>query len=186
MLKKSLTAAAIAGFLVLGGASAASAANYPPVVPGTSSASVVVPGQPATVGFSFPGYEDGTTVTFVITGADVSGVTLATIVRTAVTSKSIDKTISGGSASVVFQSSKGGAFTVTPYIDGRVVGTPVTLTVDASAGTGGPDASGPSAGLPATGSELPAAALWLGVGAVGIGGIAIAAGVARLRAHTSN
>ncbi len=182
MLKKALTTVGIAGLLVLGASSAATAANYPPQVDGTSSSPVVAPGVPTTISFGVPGYDDGTTVTFVVTGEDVSGVTLATIVRTAVTSKSFDKTITGGSASVQFSSTSGGTFTVTPFIDGRQVGNAVSVTVDASGG--GSDASNPA--LPATGSEVPAAALWLGVGAVGIGGIAIAAGVARRRAHNSN
>lgn len=180
MIKKTLTTVGIAGLLIFGASTAANAAAYPPVVDGTTSATVVAPGQPATIGFAFPGYEDGTTVTFVVTGENVSGVTLASIVSTAVSSKSIDKTIAGGSASVQFASSTGGTFTVTPFIDGRQVGNAVSVTVDASSGS----ASGPA--LPATGSEVPAAALWLGVGAVGIGGIAIAAGVARRRAHNAN
>lgn len=181
MIKKTLTTVGIAGLLIFGASTAANAASYPPVVDGTSSSPVVAPGVPTTISFGFPGYDDGTTVTFVVTGEDVSGVTLATIVRTAVTSKSFDKTITGGSASVQFSSTTGGTFTVTPFIDGRQVGNAVSVTVDASGG--GSDAS---PALPATGSEVPAAALWLGVGAVGIGGIAIAAGVARRRAHNAN
>jgi LPXTG-motif cell wall-anchored protein len=47
-------------------------------------------------------------------------------------------------------------------------------------------ASGTGSGeLPATGGTGPAAFIWLGVGAIGLGGIAVAAAVARRRAARS-
>ncbi|MCR2808909.1 MULTISPECIES: hypothetical protein [unclassified Microbacterium] len=184
MLKKVFTAAAVAGLLVLGGASAATAysgSEEPAVVVADSTITV---GQPITVTVTNLG-DDIDSVYFTANGGALSSIVLAAV-------GPVIKPVTNGSASVTFTASEPGNYTVFARdADGFELGS-VAISVSAvgsgaGGGTGGTGGgTGGSGGLPATGNELPAAALWLGVGAIGIGGIAIAAGVARRRAHTSN
>lgn len=167
MLKKTFAALAVAGLLVLGAASAATAADYPVEVVTSAGSAAVVPGTPTTITINnLEGYDE---VTFSTTGGTLSSIVVAA------TGSSVNKPVVNGSASAKFVSNSAGSFTVTVSSGGTVLGS-TTVTV-AAAGT--PGAGG---GLPATGGTVPAAAVWLGVGAIGIGGIAVAAAVARRRA----
>lgn len=175
MLKKTITAAAIAGFLVLGGSSAAFA--YPDEDIITADDVTLTVGAGTTVRAS--GLDGLDTVYF---GTTSAGATLSSIVFAAAPSEVAKSVADDNTASAQFSASTAGSFDV--YVrdeEGTVLDT-VTISV-AAVGTTTPTT--PSTGLPATGSELPAAAIWIGVGAIGIGGIAVAAGVARRRASVS-
>lgn len=167
MFKKAFAAIAVAGLLVLGGAGAASA-DYTVDNGATVTDTTPTPGQSVTITFS----ELGDRTSIVITVTPSAGVTLASLVH-AGAAGSITKPVSNGSASVVFTAANAGT-----YVVSNDAGQSVTLTV-AAAGAGGSTGSGQ---LPATGGEVPGAIIWLGVGAIGLGGIAVAAAVARRRA----
>jgi hypothetical protein len=172
MRKKILPALIAAGLLVFGsGAAAATAAEYPSSVTCTVSPTSVAVGGNATV--TCTGFMPNSTVSFTSTGGSI-----ASLVFTATTAtKTAD---ASGSVSTVFTApTTAGSYTVTASgtaPDESAVTGSATITVTAAAGGGG------GAGLPATGGTVPAAAIWLGVGAIGIGGIAVAAAVARRRA----
>ena len=169
MFKKTFAAIAVAGLLVLGSASAASA-DYTPDPPVTVTDNTPAPGQSVTITFSELG--DRTSVSITVTPS--AGVTLASLVHAS--AGSITKPVVNGSASVTFTAANAGT-----YVVSNDAGQSVTLTV-AAASAGGSTGSGQ---LPATGGEVPGAIIWLGVGAIGLGGIAVAAGVARRRAALS-
>lgn len=171
MFKKAFAAIAVAGLLVLGGAGAASA-DYPTDVPGTVSDTTPVVGQPVTITFSELG--DLEVVFFSVTPS--TGATLASIVL-ASGGGSVQKPVTDGSASATFTAQTAGTYVVS-VSDGETTIGSVTLDV-AAAGSG---SGGGSGELPATGGTVPAAYIWLGVGAIGLGGIAVAAAVARRRA----
>ena len=170
MFKKTFAAIAVAGLLVLGGASAASA-DYTPDRPVTVTISDSTPGVGQTITITF----NNLNVPFVrITVTPGQGVTIASLVHAAGTG-GVEKQVVDGSASVQFTASQTGTYTVNAVdADGNVVGTQ-TITVGTAAASGTDQ-------LPATGGEVPGAIIWLGVGAVGLGGIAVAAAVARRRA----
>ena len=174
MFKKTAAALAVAGLLVLGGAGAASA-DYPAGVPGTVSDTTPAVGQSVTVTFTELG--DLETVFFSVTPS--TGATLASIVVASSGGSSVEKPVSNGSASASFTAQTAGTYVVS-VSDGETTIGSVTLNV-AAAGSG----SGGSGQLPATGGEVPGAIIWLGVGAIGLGGIAVAAAVARRRAAGS-
>ena len=169
MFKKTFAAIAVAGLLVLGGAGAASA-DYTPDPP-TVVVSDTTPAVGQTITITF----NNLNVPFVrITVTPGQGVTLASLVHAA-GSGGVEKQVVNGSASVQFTASQTGTYVVTAADgEGNVVATQ-TLTV-------GTAAAGGSGQLPATGGEVPGAMIWLGVGAIGLGGIAVAAAVARRRA----
>ncbi|MDE0545405.1 hypothetical protein [Microbacterium sp. C7(2022)] len=192
MKKKIFAVAAIAAAVSLAGSSAAFADEYPSDVVCVASPASIAPGATSTITCSsetgfIPGEVTGV---FATSGPGVvDGTTLSSIVLAS----------ADGSASVTKTSSTDGVFTATftaPTVtettdytvtlspeDGDVVGsTTITVAVDdaAAGGEGGED------GLPATGGAAPMAAIWLGVGAVGIGGIAVAAAVARRRSAGNN
>ena len=48
------------------------------------------------------------------------------------------------------------------------------------------DSDSDSGELPATGGDVPMGAIWLGIGAVGLGGIAVTAAAARRRASQNS
>ena len=172
MFKKTFAAIAVAGLLVLGGAGAASA-DYTPDPP-TVVVSDTTPAVGQTITITF----NNLNVPFVrITVTPGQGVTLASLVHAA-GSGGVEKQVVNGSASVQFTASQTGTYVVTATDgEGNVVATQ-TLTV-------GTAAAGGSGQLPATGGEVPGAMIWLGVGAIGLGGIAVAAAVARRRAAAS-
>ncbi|WP_396668812.1 hypothetical protein [Microbacterium sp. R86528] len=179
-MKKSLTALAIAGALVFSGAAATSAAAYTPV--GPSAPGIISVGSPVT--FTFDGLADfnGQTLTFVLTGENASGATLASMVFTSTTSAGVAKTVVDGSVDVTVTVASEGSYTLTGYdADGNAVAAASFAT--SGVGTDGSElpATGDEDALPATGGDAPLGALWLGAGALGLGGIAVAAGVARRR-----
>lgn len=179
MFKKLLSAAGIAAAIVLGTAAAASAASgYPAGVTLTASAATIAPGGSTTI--TATGLGDLQTVYFGVGG---TGGSLSSIVLASGAGTSVAKPVSNGSASATFTASTAGEYVVS-VSDGETVLDTVTITVAAAgAGTGGGGA-GPQ--LPATGGTVPAAVIWAGVGAIGLGGIAVAAVAARRRAAAKN
>lgn len=181
MLKKTLAAAGLAGLLVLGGAAAATADTYPPVANITASDVTPVPGEPTVITVTgipaeFP------EVIFSVTGPGPASI--ASIVPASAGSASVTKPVTDGTATATFTASTEGTYSVTVIGPPDTVLAEIALTVAAGGGsTPGGDA-GAGDGLANTGGALPATALWLGLGAVGIGGIAVAAGVARRRASS--
>jgi hypothetical protein len=172
MFKKTLTVVGIAAAFVLGSSAAAVADDYPVDAPVTVSDTTPAPGQPVTITATDLG--DYETVTFSTSGA---GASLSSIVLAAGSGVSVDKPVTDGTASATFSSSQAGTFVVSVSAGGEVLSS-VTLTVAAAAGAGG----GTGGGLPATGGSVPAAVIWAGAGAIGLGGIAVAAVAARRRA----
>lgn len=178
MIKKALTATAVAGLLVLGGAAAAHADGYPPEVECTVTPASITVGGSVTIACT--GF-DLTTALFGVDGGDG---TVSSIVRAATAPVVVEKPITDGAASATYTApATAGTYTVfVAQTDGEVTEDVAEVSVTVTAATA---AGGGGTALPATGGTVPAAAIWLGVGAVGIGGIAVAAGVARRRAHNS-
>ncbi|MEV8268623.1 LPXTG cell wall anchor domain-containing protein [Microbacterium sp. NPDC076911] len=185
-MKKSLTALAIAGALVFSGAAATSAAAYTPSTDYGASTSIIVPGSPVTFTFSDLAAFEGLTLSFFLTGEGASGATLASMVFTSTTSAGVDKVVSGGSVAVTVTVATEGSYTLTGYdSEGNAVAsasfaTSSSTSTSTSSSTSGSTTDG-SDSLPATGGEASLAVVWLGAGALGLGGIAVAAGVARRR-----
>ncbi len=177
MLKKVLVSVALLGVLILGGASAASAAGngYPPVVGCTANPNPIVVGQTSVI--TCTGLQPNVTGTLTVTGPRVNSGTLSSVALAATSSDSVTKTTTAaGTVSVEFHAPAPGGFAVSLEAENGQTGS-TTVTVAAPA-------SGSSSGLPTTGGTLPAAAIWLGLGAIGLGGIAVAAAIARRRAHS--
>ena len=172
MFKKALATIAVAGLLVLGGAGAA-LADYPSDAPVTAGDTTLTVGQSTTITANDLG--DYTSVTFSVSPA---GAALSSIVLASGTGSSVEKPVVNGSASATFTANAPGNYVVTVSGEGEALG---SVTISVAAAT-----SGSGAGeLPATGGTVPAAFIWLGVGAIGLGGIAVAAAVARRRAAGS-
>ncbi len=180
-MKKTLTGAALAGLLVLGGASMATAATYPdegPVITTPVLSPVAGQGVPFTV--TVPVGIDS--VNFRITGASC-GSTLASVVTAVPTvDLAVDKAVSNRTATAVLTPGCPGTHTVIASAPGM---DPVSLSVvvAAPAAAGG---SGSGSDLAATGGAVPAGVIWAGVGALGLGGIVIAGAAARRRSTSSN
>lgn len=173
MIKKTLAAAVVAGALLFAGASAANAEEYPSEVTVTAAQSTLTVGGSTTITATFENTESGT-ATFSV--SPTSGATLSSLVKAAApgaVSKPINE---AGVATANFTASAAGTYTVTAT-DGAATNT-VTITV-AAAGAG----AGGGSTLPSTGGEIPAAALWVGAGALGLGGLAVVAAAARRRAQ---
>ena len=160
MLKKILAAAAITAALVLGGSSAATA--YTAGVTCVANPATIVTGATSVV--TCTGFPPNASGTFTVTGPSGT-VTTRTITTDA-----------EGDATFSLVGPAAGNYKVTLVTSGGLTGEATVTVTASSAGTGG---------LPPTGSEVPAAAIWLGVGAIGIGGIAVAAAVARRRAASN-
>jgi hypothetical protein len=175
-MKKLLTAVGIAAVIILGGSSAANA-TYPD--PGDNvevSNPAPAVGQPITI--TATGLGDLPTVVFSV---NAPGATLASIVVASTGGSSVTKPVVDGTASAQFTATTPGDYTIlVSDLEGNVVGS-VGVTV-AAAGAGSGDGAGDGSGLPPTGGTVPAAVIWAGVGAVGLGGIAVAAVAARRRA----
>jgi len=183
MFKKALTVAAISGFLVLGGALSASAADgYPSDVSCTLSPTTVEVGDVATV--SCTGMAAGLTYTISVTGPGVQPGDLASIVHAATTgTASTDVTAdASGTAAASFTARAAGtfSFTVTDE-DGNVVGTATEVAVPESGTTGGTTTT--PGELPVTGGGVSMAAVWIGVGALALGGGAVGVATVRRRQH---
>lgn len=187
MFKKILAATGVAGLLVLGASSAAMAdeeyvatlnvtAQDPTLTPGQATTVTVTDAAPGDVlfGTDGPGVESDT-LTSISFAADSGGVSAVTKVAG-----------EDGVASATFTAPNvsSGTYVVTVTDSTGEFGQ-VTLTVGTATAPGAGSGSGTGTGgsLPATGGNaVPAAAVWLGAGAVGLGGIAITAAVARRRA----
>lgn len=165
MLKKTFAAAIVAGALLFTGASAANAVVYTPSVDVTAAPATVAVGGTTTITATFTDTAE-TSATFSVT--PTTGASLSSIVRTA---PSVSKPIVNGTATATFTGTTAGTYTVA-VVAGDLRDT-VTITVTAAGG---------SAALPSTGGELPAAALWVGAGALGLGALAVVAATARRRA----
>ncbi|MDZ8170837.1 LPXTG cell wall anchor domain-containing protein [Microbacterium xanthum] len=170
MFKKSFAALAIAGALVLGGSTAATA--YTPSG-GAVSDPVIAPGESTTITFTgLGGYDQ---VVFVITGPSGASLTSIAYAASGDTVYSVTKDVDNGSASATFTGGGAGTYEVVlTDTDGNFI-TSTSITVAADGGSG-------SGELPATGGDVPMGAIWLGIGAVGLGGIAVTAAAARRRA----
>lgn len=178
-MKRFITTAIASAVLIFGGASAANAAGYPVEEPDvTVEDSVVAPGEPTTITVYDLDPALGS-VTFTVTGGP-AGATLASLVYTAASSPSVTKPVTAeGTASAQFTAGTPGNYAITVTADGEIVGT-VQITV-AGEGAGAGAGTGEDDGLAATGSEVPAGALWAGIGAVGLGGAVLAGAAIRRR-----
>ncbi|WP_375385851.1 hypothetical protein [uncultured Microbacterium sp.] len=181
MFKKTAAILVVAGALLFSGVAAANASTYPVEGGGlVTSDTTPAPGQEITLTATIPSTSPQDFAVFTLSGGD--GATLASIVRTAAPA-GLQKPVVDGTSAAVFKSNSEGTFTVAAYdSNGLQVGS-VTLVV--SAANAGGSTSDPGA-LPATGGTVPLTAIWLGVGALGIGSIAVVAGVARRRAQSNH
>lgn len=182
MFKKALAAAAVVAALVFVGAAGASAEDeYPPIEPGCSAApSPITPGQTSVVTCNFPDFA-GWDATLTVTGPGVTDATLSSLALTPATgTDTVTKPIS--SEGVVTFNFLGPAVTASTNFTVEATATDGKFTQEGSATITVNPAAGPTPGLPVTGGTVPAAVIWLGVGAIGIGGIAVAAAIARRRA----
>jgi hypothetical protein len=173
MIKKALTAAGIAGALIFAGSSAALADEYPVDTSCSASPATVAAGADSTI--TCEGLTPGG-VEFTATGPGISDGDLASIVLASADGSTsvVKEADTDGTASASLTVPGAGEFVVSVEdSEGNTAST--TVTVTAAAG-------GDSGELPVTGGGMSTAALWLGVGAVGLGGIAVAAAVARRRA----
>ncbi|MFC8682679.1 LPXTG cell wall anchor domain-containing protein [Microbacterium ureisolvens] len=175
MFKKAFAVVALAGALVLGTAAAASA-DYPADVTVTAGDATLTVGQSTTITASNLG--DLEVVYFAVTpstGGSLSSIVLASA------GAEVEKPVTDGSATATFTANAVGTYVVN-VSDGETSLGQTTITVAAAgSGTGGGTGGG-TGELPATGGTVPGAFIWLGVGAIGLGGIAVAAAVARRRA----
>lgn len=152
-LTRTISAFAAAIALALGGvASAASAADYPPAVVGGPTS--ITPGGSGT--FTFNQFDPGESVTFTLTGENGAGATLAALA--AVTSASISKNADGA-----------GVASVTVTLPQNATGS-YTLTASAASGTASTTIA---ATVAATGADVSPLLIWVAVGAVGLGVIAL-------------
>ncbi|HAS33353.1 MAG: hypothetical protein CMH38_14695 [Microbacterium sp.] len=176
MFKKSFAALAIAGALVLGGSAAATA--YTPSG-GAVSDPVIAPGQSTII--TFTGLEAYDQVVFTITGPSGASLTSIAYAASGDTVYSVTKDVVDGSASATFTGGGAGTYEVVlTDTDGNVIATTeITVTADS-------DSDSDSGELPATGGDVPMGAIWLGIGAVGLGGIAVTAAAARRRASQNS
>ncbi len=174
MFKKSFAALAIAGALVLGGSAAATA--YTPSG-GAVSDPVIAPGQSTVI--TFTGLEAYDQVVFTITGPSGASLTSIAYAASGDTVYSVTKDVVNGSASATFTGGGAGTYEVVlTDLDGNVIATTeITVTADSDSDSGE---------LPATGGDVPMGAIWLGIGAVGLGGIAVTAAAARRRASQNS
>lgn len=169
MFKKTFAAAVVAGALLFTGASAANA--YTTEVEVTAGDPTLSIGESTTITAVFADPEV-TSASFSV--SPTSGATLASLVH-ASAGGAVTKDVVDGEATATFTASAAGTYTVTAAA-GDEVGT-TTITVAAAGTDGGADA------LPSTGGEIPAAALWIGAGALGLGALAVIAATARRRAQ---
>ncbi|GAA4777672.1 hypothetical protein GCM10023351_23120 [Microbacterium gilvum] len=176
----------VAGALALSAPLTASA--YTPSAPEGTTA--VAPGGTATLGFG--GFAPGETITFSLTGWNASGASLATIVRTAVETASITKPAAADGSTTVdvtLPADAAGAYTVTAT--GGTSGASASAALDtgipvpAEAGGGSGDGSG-SDSLSPTGGDLTSVGLWVGGGALLLGGAAVVTATAIRRQRSDS
>jgi hypothetical protein len=169
MLKKILTAVGLAGVLILGG-SAAALADYPAGVTCTASPAVIAPGGTSTVACT--GFVPGSFVEVTASGGSVSAP---------------DNADDSGNVSASFTADAVGSYTVTASsTDAQEVPVSGSVTITVEAPSNGGGGGGGGGGLPPTGGTVPTAAIWLGIGAIAIGGIAVTAVAVRRRASSGD
>lgn len=178
MLKKTAAALAVAGVIALGSATPAFAYPVAPAPGCTVSPAAFTAGVPSVI--SCVGLPAGPT-TFTVVGPGVTpGVIASVASASASASASVTKDASAeGTVSATFTPPQTASYSIT-VVDAEGA-TVVSETLPAASGTGtGGSASG--GGLAVTGGAISGEVVWLGVGALGLGGIAVAAAVARRRA----
>lgn len=176
-MKKTLGVLAVSGALLLGGAPAASGDDgyaVPPPTCAAAPASIPV-GDSTVISCDFDDSFEGQTVTFGVTGPGVRSGSLATIAFTARGTATIDKVVRSGQAAASLTGPAAGAYTVTlAYGPSATMVLPIDVTVTAATG---------AAALPITGGTVPTEGIWIGAGALALGGIAVFAARARRRAY---
>jgi len=187
VLKKVFATVGLAVLLALGGGSAASA--YPATASCSANPTTFAVGGSTTI--LCVGLRPLITGTLTVTGPGVQPGSLSSIVLAgAVGSASVTKTTTPeGTVAVTFTGPiVPGAYTISLVAeDGASGSTTVNVVPAGGSGTGGTSGGTQSGtggtGLSATGGTVPAAAIWFGVGAVGLGAIAVAAAASRRRAQ---
>ncbi|MCU4671205.1 LPXTG cell wall anchor domain-containing protein [Microbacterium fluvii] len=116
---------------------------------------------------------DGTIVTFATDGPGIGTDSLASLVVASNTGiDTAERTIAGDTASIVFTGPAERVYPITITWGPDAASTAhVEIPISVVRATG--DA------LPATGGSVPSAAIWLGVGALGLGAIAVSVGLGR-------
>ncbi|AYF97237.1 hypothetical protein [Protaetiibacter intestinalis] len=159
-VKKTITALAAAFALTIGGAASAAIADPYPATDGAAGPATVAPGGSAS--FGFDGFLPQESVTFTLTGENASGATLAASGVLAVVDNS---------APVTKPASGAGAASVSVTLPANATG---TYTLVASAESGSATTTF-AVSIAATGADVPAWLIWGGVGAVGLGVLALIA-----------
>lgn len=176
-MKKTLGVLAVSGALLLGGASAASADDgyaVPPPTCAASPASIPI-GESTVITCDFDDSFEGETVTFGVSGPGVRSGSLATIAYTARGTATIDTVVRSGKAATTLTGPAAGPYTVTlTYGPTSTMVLPIDVTVTSAAD---------AAALPITGGTVPTEGIWIGAGALALGGIAVFAARARRRAY---
>ncbi|MBN9201567.1 MAG: hypothetical protein ABS61_01860 [Microbacterium sp. SCN 70-18] len=178
MLKKTAAALAVAGVIALGSATPAFAYPVAPSPGCTVSPAAFTAGVPSTI--ACVGLPTGPTV-FSVTGPGVVPGVLASVASASASgSTSVTKTAGeDGAVSAAFTPPQTAAYTITVVdAEGATVASE-TLPAASGTGTGGSASGG---GLAVTGGVFSAEMAWLGIGIIGVGGIAVTAAVARRRA----
>ncbi|MGQ3200771.1 MAG: hypothetical protein ACT6TF_12695, partial [Microbacterium aurantiacum] len=178
MLKKTAAALAVAGVIALGSATPAFAYPVDPEAGCTVSPAAFTAGTPSVI--SCVGLPAGPT-TFTVVGPGVVPGVLASVASAAASgSASVTKDASAeGTVSATFTPPQTASYSITVVdAEGNTVASE-TLPAASGTGTGGSASGG---GLAVTGGSVAGEVVWLGVGALGLGGIAVAAAVARRRA----
>ena len=180
MLKKTAAALAVAGVIALGSATPAFAYPVDPEAGCTVSPAAFTAGTPSVI--SCVGLPAGPT-TFTVVGPGVGPGVLASVASAAASgSASVTKDASAeGTVSATFTPPQTASYSITVVdAEGNTV---ASETLPAASGTGtGTGGSASGGGLAVTGGSVAGEVVWLGVGALGLGGIAVAAAVARRRA----
>ena len=184
MLKKALAVLALAGMALFGTSTAANAAGYVPSG-NVSVSGAAVPGGTVTVGFAAGSFSPNESVAISVSGD--TAVTLSIVKAAVLTSITKQASASGAlSVNVTLPTNATGTYTLTATgLSSGNVGTASITTVPASGGTlantGGStgtlaNTGGSEPGLANTGSlantgaTLPMLMIWIGAGALVLGG----------------
>lgn len=164
-IRKTLAAVALAGGLVL---TPAVATAYAPT-PNDGAVIAATPGTPVTVSFD-PVFTPGEPVTLTLTGINGSTQSLASTGD--VSSTSIEKAAAGDgsvTATVTLNDQASGSYTLTAT--GATSGVSQSVAISVAGGAAGSGTE--NASLPATGMDSAALGLWVGGGALLLGGGAV-------------
>ncbi|MBZ4487618.1 LPXTG cell wall anchor domain-containing protein [Microbacterium sp. cx-55] len=168
-LRTKLAAVVIAAAAIIAAPAAANA--YTPVAPGGAN-QTVAPGGTVTVPFT--GFAPNDTVTFVLTGENAAGATLAAV-KTAVNTKTIAKV-----------SSASGAVSVAVTLPTNATGSYRLVGTGAAGGVAEATiVAGAAGGLPATGVDSASLmGVWIGGGVLLLGGLAVTVFAVRRQRET--